>query len=115
MSRQIALFLSLFLILTAPVLAQQTTTYDSPDGGFSALIPAGWTDESTTDYGLFTGPNDVQVYLLAVKPDPDEDAIVLIRERIGLGGQCPYSRCRFPDLAASSIRMYTSSCQLALA
>ena len=54
----------LLVTCALPVLAQDTT-YTDPAGQFTATIPAGWMDESTAEYGLFT-KSGVSLYLLTI-------------------------------------------------
>ncbi len=56
--------IALFAVAVTPVLAQDT--YTAPTGQFSTQIPAGWSDESTADYGLFTN-GDTSAYLLTIE------------------------------------------------
>jgi CubicO group peptidase (beta-lactamase class C family) len=72
----VIVLISLLLTLCGgliPAQAQDGTTYTDPQGRFSAPIPAGWTDESTEDYGRFSHPDGITVSLLAVEAaDLDE-------------------------------------------
>jgi CubicO group peptidase (beta-lactamase class C family) len=58
----------LILSLALPTLAQETTTYNDPEGRFNAQIPAGWTDENTTEYVTFSKDN-LLMQLVTVETD----------------------------------------------
>ena len=62
------------LILVLPAFSQEEGTIYS-EGRFNVLIPDGWTDESTDNYGLFTYEDNLSVYLLAVEADDVETGI----------------------------------------
>src|SRR5687768_1904556 len=69
-------FLLLTLVLTAfPTLAQdEASVYADPAGRFSVAIPAGWTDESTPESGMFT-KDGVSVTLLAVEAEDAQEGL----------------------------------------
>jgi CubicO group peptidase (beta-lactamase class C family) len=74
---RLSLFLMplLFVLAAVSVRAQEEAlVYQDPDGRFSAVIPSGWTDESTAEYGLFT-KDGVAIYLLAVEADDVQNGI----------------------------------------
>ena len=60
-----ALLLTLIAASVFLALAEDTT-YSDPAGQFTAAVPAGWSDESTGSYGLFTHAN-VSIYLISVE------------------------------------------------
>ena len=68
--------LALVLIIAGvfPALAQDTT-YTDASGQFTVAIPAGWADESTPEYGLFT-KSGVSFYLTSVEDGDVQAAIV---------------------------------------
>lgn len=66
-----SLTLVLVGVIALPAFAQETP-YADPTGLFTATLPAGWVDESTAEYGLFT-KTGVSVYLVAV-PEGDVQA-----------------------------------------
>ena len=77
------LWLILIIVLVAvtvtPVLAQET--YTAPTGEFSTEIPAGWSDESTADYGLFTS-GDISVYVLVEEGDDVQAGIAAAIQQV---------------------------------
>lgn len=67
----IGLVLAMVGAAALPAFAQETS-YSDPTGLFTVIIPAGWTDDSTAEYGLFT-KGGITVYLLTV-PESDVQA-----------------------------------------
>ena len=68
-----SLLLTLMVTGLFPALAQETV-YRDPAGLFTATIPAGWSDESTAEYGLFT-QSGVSIYLISVEGDDVQASI----------------------------------------
>ncbi|MBK8023063.1 MAG: hypothetical protein IPK19_16970 [Chloroflexi bacterium] len=88
--------LAIVCMLVLPVVAQNST-YTDPAGGFSLAVPAGWSDESTDEYGVFTKVG-VTAYLITVEAADAESAVAGLVERFApqVAGEAPNMMGTFP-------------------